>query len=109
MHKMALLGRLTRNSLTGRHSRVFITCSAICFLHPTGVCSTIEELDMRIGKPLLQPKLLPGPDLKDCPHTMIKVGLLYTIGSWTIGTTGCHYGFREILVPFNKYIADKSC
>ncbi|KAF4943419.1 hypothetical protein FSARC_14921, partial [Fusarium sarcochroum] len=64
---------------------------------------------MRIGKPLLQPKLLPGPDLKDCPHTLIKVELLYTMESWIIDTTGCQYGFREILVPFNKYIADKSC
>jgi hypothetical protein len=105
----ALLGRLTRKLLAGKHSRVFTISSANCFLHSTGVCSTIEVLDLRIGKPLLQPKLLPGPDLKDCPHTLIKVGLLYTTESWTIDTTGCQYGFREILVPFNKYIADKCC
>ncbi|OBS23262.1 hypothetical protein FPOA_03814 [Fusarium poae] len=87
---MALLSRLTRKLLAG-------------------VCSTMEVLDIRIGKPLLQPKLLPGPDLKDCPHTVIKVGLLNTTESWIVDTTGCQYGFREILVPFNKYITNNSC
>jgi hypothetical protein len=87
---MALQGRLTRKLLAG-------------------VCSTMEILDMYIGKPLLQPMLIPGPDLKDCPHTLIKVGLPYTMESWIIDTAGCQYGFREFLIPFNKYIADKHC
>ncbi|KAH7148026.1 hypothetical protein DER46DRAFT_616107 [Fusarium sp. MPI-SDFR-AT-0072] len=86
----ALLGRLTRKLLTG-------------------VPSTVEVLDIRIGKPLLPPKLIPGPDLTDCLHTVIKVGLLSTTESWIIDTAGCQYGFREVLVPFNKYIADKAC
>ncbi|KAH7207876.1 uncharacterized protein BKA55DRAFT_529940 [Fusarium redolens] len=86
----ALLGRLTQKLLAG-------------------VSSTIEVLDIRIGKPLLPPKLIPGRDLKDCPHTVIKVELLFTTESWIIDTTGCQYGFREVLVPFDKYIADKVC
>ncbi|KAF5536071.1 zinc finger MYND-type [Fusarium mexicanum] len=86
----ALLSRLTRKLLTGPHSNT-------------------EVLDIRIGKPLLPPKLVPGPDLSYCPHTVIKVRLLFTKELWIIDTAGCQYGFREVLVPFNKYIADKSC
>ncbi|CVL02064.1 uncharacterized protein FMAN_08184 [Fusarium mangiferae] len=86
----AILSRLTRKLLTGVHSN-------------------IEVLDVLIGKPLLPPKLIPGPDLSNCPHTVIKVRLSATTESWVIDTAGCQYGFREVLVPFNKYIADKAC
>jgi hypothetical protein len=106
---MALQSRLTRKLLAGKHYRLLHISSARRFLHSTGVCSTMEILDMYIGKPLLQPMLIPGPDLKDCPHTLIKVGLPYTMESWIIDTAGCQYGFREFLIPFNKYIADKHC
>ncbi|KAM5509996.1 set domain-containing protein 5 [Fusarium oxysporum f. sp. phaseoli] len=85
----ALLSRLTRKLLKG-------------------VPSTVEVLDIRIGKPPLPPKLIPGPDLSNCPHTVIKVGLLSTTELWIIDTAGCQYGFQEVLVPFNKYIADKA-
>ncbi|KAF5614163.1 zinc finger MYND-type [Fusarium subglutinans] len=40
---------------------------------------------------------------------MIKIDLLSTKELWIIDTAGCQYGFREVLVPFNKYIADKAC
>ncbi|KAF5578789.1 zinc finger MYND-type [Fusarium pseudocircinatum] len=86
----ALLSRLTSKLLAGVHSKA-------------------EVLDIRIGKPLLPPKLIPGPDLSYCPHTVIKVTLLSTEESWVIDTAGCQYGFREVLVPFNKYMADKAC
>ncbi|KAF5650131.1 zinc finger MYND-type [Fusarium tjaetaba] len=75
----------------------------------TGVNSNAEVLDIRIGKPLLPPKLIPGPDLSNCPHTVIKVRLLSTKELWIIDTAGCQYGFREVLVLFDKYIADKAC
>ncbi|KAF5684286.1 zinc MYND-type [Fusarium denticulatum] len=86
----ALLSRLTSKLLAGVHSNA-------------------EVLDIRIGKPLLPPKLIPGPDLSYCPHTVIKVTLLPTKELWVIDTAGCQYGFREVLVPFNKYMADKAC
>lgn len=43
------------------------------------------------------------------PHTVLKVGRLFANETWIIDTAGCQYGFRDVLVPFEKYIADKSC
>lgn len=43
------------------------------------------------------------------PHTVLKVGRLFANEAWVIDIAGCQYGFREVLVPFEKYIADKSC
>jgi hypothetical protein len=37
------------------------------------------------------------------------VRLLFSGETWVIDTTGCQYGFREVLVPFEKYMADKAC
>jgi hypothetical protein len=37
------------------------------------------------------------------------VGRLFSNEAWIIDTTGCQYGFQEVLVPFEKYLADKSC
>jgi len=66
-------------------------------------------LDLHIGKPLIPTKLVPSPDSSDLPHTVLKVGRLYANEVWIIDTTGCQYGFRDVLVPFKKYVADKSC
>lgn len=54
-------------------------------------------------------KLVPGPDATTCPHTVIKVGRLSAGETWVLDTTGCQYGFREVLSPFNKYIEEKGC
>jgi len=43
------------------------------------------------------------------PHTVLKVGRLFANEAWILDTAGCQYGFREVLVPFEKYLADKSC
>ena len=43
------------------------------------------------------------------PHTVLKVGRLFANETWILDTAGCQYGFREVLVPFEKYLADKSC
>lgn len=29
--------------------------------------------------------------------------------AWILDTAGCQYGFRDVLVSFEKYVADKSC
>ena len=65
-------------------------------------------MDIRIGKPLIATKLVPGPDSSDVTHTVLKVGRLSN-EAWVLDTAGCQYGFREVLVPFEKYLADKSC
>jgi len=78
-------------------------------LHSVGVASTIEVLDLHIGKPLIPTKLVPSPDSSDFPHTVLKVGRLFANEAWILDTTGCQYGFRDVLVPFKKYVEDKSC
>lgn len=54
-------------------------------------------------------KLIPGPDATTCPHTVLKVGLLFSSETWIIDATGCRYGFEEVLVPFDKYIEERRC
>lgn len=73
-----------------------------------GVASTIEVLDLHIGRPRIPTKLIPGPDSSDCPHTVLKVGRLFTNETWIIDTAGCQYGFRDVLVPFERYLVEKS-
>ena len=43
------------------------------------------------------------------PHTVLKVGPWFANEAWILDTAGCQYGFREVLVPFEKYLTDKSC
>ena len=43
------------------------------------------------------------------PHTVLKVGRLFANEAWILDIAGCQYGFREVLVPFEKYLGDKSC
>jgi len=53
-------------------------------------------------------KLVPGPDSSDCLHTVLKVRRLFANEAWILDSAGCQYGFREVLVPFEKYLSDKS-
>lgn len=66
-------------------------------------------MDLHIGRPLVPTKLIPGPDSSDCPHTVLRVKRLFAGEAWIVDTTGCQYGFRDVLVPFEKYLADKAC
>ena len=66
-------------------------------------------LDLYIGKPLIPTKLVPGPDSSNVPHTVLKVRRMFANEEWILDTAGCQYGFRDVLVPFEKYVADKSC
>ena len=66
-------------------------------------------LDLHIGKPLIPTKLVPGPDSSNLPHTVLKAGRLFTNEVWIFDITSCQYGFRDVLVPFEKYIKDGSC
>jgi hypothetical protein len=70
---------------------------------------TIKVLDLHIGKPLIPTKLVPSLDFSDMLHTVLKVGQLFTNEAWIIDTVSCQYRFRDVLVPFEKYVVDKSC
>jgi hypothetical protein len=66
-------------------------------------------LDIHIGKPRRPTKLVPGPDASAVPHTVLKVQLRVTGETWVVDTAGSQYGFREVIVPFDRYNAEKSC
>jgi hypothetical protein len=68
-------------------------------------------MDLQIGKPLFRTRLIPSaaPATGLVPHTVIKVQLRQANETWIIDTTGCQYGFRDILIPVDKYLADKGC
>ena len=66
-------------------------------------------LDLHIGKPLIPTKLVPGPDSSNMPHTVLKVRRMFANEEWILDIAGCQYGFRDVLIPFKKYVADNSC
>ena len=66
-------------------------------------------MDLSIGKPLRKTKLVPGPDSISAPHTVLKVKTLSSDEDWILDTAGCQYGFQDVPVPFENYLADKSC
>ncbi|KAK8093871.1 hypothetical protein PG997_000556 [Apiospora hydei] len=67
--------------------------------------SSIETFDLHIKSPAVRTQLVPGPDSAVCPHSVLKVGL--GSESWVLDPAGCQYGFREVLVPYNKYLRGK--
>lgn len=73
-----------------------------------GLATAIEVADVRIRKPRLSTILVPGPDASEVPHTVLKVQLGSTGEIWIVDTAGSQYGFRDVLVPYDKYIADNS-
>ncbi|PYI01650.1 hypothetical protein BO78DRAFT_423356 [Aspergillus sclerotiicarbonarius CBS 121057] len=44
-----------------------------------------------------------------CPHTVIQVGRPLAGETWIVDTTGCQYGFREVLVPSDRYLQERAC
>ncbi|EHK50487.1 uncharacterized protein TrAtP1_007597 [Trichoderma atroviride] len=87
---MVLLGRLTRKLLSG-------------------VPLTFEIVDLEVGKPRFPAKLYPAPESSGVPHTVIIIGRLFVGETWIIDTTGCQYGFKDVLVPFKRYLEDHQC
>jgi hypothetical protein len=83
---MTPLGRLTRESFVGKDSRMCELAHVNYFLYPLRVALPVEVLDIRVGKPLLPTKLIPGLELKDCSHPVTKVGLMFTTEAWIINT-----------------------
>jgi hypothetical protein len=62
-----------------------------------------------VGKPRFLTRLCPAPDPTGVPHTVIIVKRLSVGETWIIDTTGYQYGFKAILVPFQKYIKENQC
>lgn len=107
---MALLSGLTRKLLEGlmgpseTEGPLGLTFSTL------GAPWTIEVLDLHIGKPKTPTKLFPGPDSSNAPHTVLKLSSKPSNNeTWILDTAGCQYGFREVLVPYKKYLMERSC
>lgn len=79
-------------------------------LPSVGVPCTIEVLDLDIGKPLVPTKLIPNPNPDSRLHTVLKLSLRPSPNEvWILDSTGCQYGFRDVLVPYDTYLAKNEC
>ncbi|RAK81395.1 zinc finger MYND domain-containing protein [Aspergillus fijiensis CBS 313.89] len=85
---MALLSGLIRGLLAGMDTR-------------------IEFMDLQIGKKPRPTRLVPGPDPTGCPHTVLVVTMRLSGEEWVLDPTGGQYGYREVLVPFTRYVDDR--
>jgi hypothetical protein len=65
-------------------------------------------LDLHIGKPQVPIELVSGPDNSGVSHTVLKVGSLSAKETWIFHIAGCQYGFRDVLVPYRRYFAERS-
>ncbi|KAJ7681998.1 hypothetical protein DFH06DRAFT_1029854 [Mycena polygramma] len=81
-----------------------------------GVASSLEITDLQIGKPLLRTRLVeidPTVDFGTGAHTVVKARLVSKGTAdgetWIIDPAGGQYGFREVLVPFKRYLTEKEC
>ncbi|KAH9904203.1 hypothetical protein F4778DRAFT_734380 [Xylariomycetidae sp. FL2044] len=89
---LALLGRLAKKLLSG-------------------TASSIQNMDLRIGKPALRTQLVPGPNTSECPHSVLKATLSSSSSSrrgdeaWVLDPAGCQYGFGAVLTPYDQYMA----
>jgi hypothetical protein len=58
--------------------------------------------------PPFRTQLVPGADIEDSPHTVLVVRLPKGEEKWVIDTTGSQYGFREVIVPYKKYLTEQA-
>nr|RBQ95389.1 hypothetical protein FVER53263_00520 [Fusarium verticillioides] len=76
-----------------------------------GIVSRMDVAVVEVQNPPLTIKFHP-PDgiMTDRKfHTIIEATLDSSGEQWLIDVTGCQYGFREILLPLEKYIAQNNC
>ena len=73
--------------------------------------STIEFLVVHIDNPLMRIKLTPRKPVTDVDEcmTVLKVETLLANKAWVLDITGCQHGFKDMLVPYNIYLADDAC
>ncbi|KAF5700568.1 beclin 1 [Fusarium globosum] len=76
-----------------------------------GIVSRMDVAVVEIQNPSLTIKFHP-PDgiMTDRKfHTIVEATLDSSEERWLIDVTGCQYGFRDILLPLEKYIAQNNC
>jgi hypothetical protein len=103
---IALLSDLTKKLLDGEK---FTELQ----LHWTLLTHSRSSLDCpsngpQIGKHLFTTKLESSPDSLP-PHTVLKVRGSLSKKTWIIDPAGSQYGYRGVLLPYDKYISEKLC
>jgi len=51
---------------------------------------------------------MPEPPAINCPHTLLKV-TLPSGEEWMVDPAGSQYGFRDALLPYERYMREKRC
>lgn len=108
---ISLLGPMARGLLAGRSSRLLRSRGHPANSYRLGIVSRMDVAVVEIQNPSLTIKFHP-PDgiMTDRKfHTIIEATLDSSGERWLIDVTGCQYGFRDILLPLEKYIAQNDC
>ncbi|SPO06499.1 uncharacterized protein DNG_09189 [Cephalotrichum gorgonifer] len=75
----------------------------------SGIPAVIDVLSLKVGKRRVPTIVIPPLDDGNPPHVVLRVNLPSTGENWIIDTTGGQYGFREVLLPYHRYISDNEC
>lgn len=67
----------------------------------------IDTMDLIIRNPPVPTKLIPDFDPYGDVHTVLRIQEPGDNDTWIIDTTGCQYGYRDLLIPFDKYFMGK--
>ncbi|KAG4265234.1 beclin 1 [Fusarium proliferatum] len=76
-----------------------------------GIVSRMDVAVVEIQNPPLTIKFHPHDGIVADRkfHTIVEATLDSSEERWLIDVTGCQYGFRDILLPLEKYIAQNNC
>ncbi|RKL46120.1 hypothetical protein BFJ72_g3028 [Fusarium proliferatum] len=76
-----------------------------------GIVSRMDVAVVEIQNPPLTIKFHPHDGIMADRkfHTIVEATLDSSEERWLIDVTGCQYGFRDILLPLEKYIAQNNC
>ncbi|VTT81453.1 unnamed protein product [Fusarium fujikuroi] len=76
-----------------------------------GIVSRMDVAVVEIQNPPLTIKFHPHDGIMADRkfHTIVEATLDSSEERWLIDVTGCQYGFRDILLPLQKYIAQNNC
>ncbi|PYH92235.1 hypothetical protein BO71DRAFT_457857 [Aspergillus ellipticus CBS 707.79] len=74
-----------------------------------GVASNLEVLQLTPTKKPWSTKFVPGEGPTMDPHYVFKVERVPDGETWIIDILGCQYGYRELLVPFDRHMRKTGC
>lgn len=73
------------------------------------ICLSLHVQDFKIGNPVLSiVRSATGPSNLTLGHGVLVVSLRNQ-EKWIIDFVGCQCGFRDVLVPYDRYVREKRC